>query len=113
MPARGGILVGSSLTQRASAEASQGWMIRRENRGSPFWQFIERFSPDRMDIAWTNVSKMDRNGVNSDQAGPPTKSQWSIIAEPCLRALSEEIDSLEPAVTILCASAFRSDLENY
>lgn len=104
--------VGSGLTQLDSSKASRDWMIRRENRRSPFWQFIERISPDRMDIAWTNVSKMDRLEVSNGDAGPPSPKQWPVIAGPCLQALSEEIHCLAPALILFATSRFRAEIKN-
>ncbi|KUM25653.1 hypothetical protein AU467_25400 [Mesorhizobium loti] len=64
-----------------------------------------------MDIAWTNVCKMDRLNVSSSDAGPPSSNQWSMIADPCLRALSEEIHCLSPALILFATSAFRAEIK--
>lgn len=96
-----GVAVGSGDEQSLSAAASTLWMISRSNK-SAFWQFADKFDRTRRTLAWTNVCKMDRIGGQA----PPTRREWSSIADISMTALAEEIEFLHPRMTIFAVSEF-------
>ncbi|HEX5243335.1 MAG TPA: uracil-DNA glycosylase family protein [Tepidisphaeraceae bacterium] len=93
------------MDQQASARASAKWMEERQNKRSHFWQFIEQMDPPRRRIAWTNICKMDRVGGKR----PPSNSEFAQVADPCMRALNEEIVALAPQVTVFATSGLYND----
>lgn len=94
-----GNLVGSADDQARSGEASTLWMISKRNK-SAFWQFVDRVDYTRRSIAWTNVCKMDVVGGQR----PPNGREWAAIAEISMKALTEELSSLRPKVTVFATS---------
>jgi hypothetical protein len=98
--------VGSGCDQVASVSASTAWMIQRRNL-SAFWQFADRIDQTRRSIAWTNVCKMDRIGGNT----PPKMDEWAKVRDVSVAALSEEMETIDPKVTVFVISdTYRSDV---
>jgi hypothetical protein len=95
-----GALVGSCSDQARSGFASSQWMFNRENKGSPFWQFLEKIDEKRQRTAWTNICKMNREGGER----PLAASEWSQISDACMAALGNEIAWLLPQVAVFTTS---------
>jgi hypothetical protein len=78
------------------------WMEtwRLTNSRSNFWQLISKIT-DVNNIAWTNVSKMDKLGTKGE---PPRGRNWKAISHLCIQSLSEEIQYLKPKNIIFVIS---------
>ena len=82
--------VGLQDDQQAGQEATTRWMIERRNP-SAFWRFADMLVTRRQQLAWSNLAKIDVEGSR-----PPGVRQWKQIEEPCLAALREEMQTLDP-----------------
>lgn len=100
--------VGWTLSQEECQNASYRWMVEFRNRRG-FWRIVDAVDPSRRTIGWSNICKIDRADGNT-----PSLVEWKTIEEVSMTALSEELFTLGPKVTVMTIGYdhFRKSAEN-